>query len=74
MFLLHYVQRTFVFPLLIRGGKPTPLIVFLMAFFYCVANGYMQSHFLMQEAVYPPQYLRSTQFVAGAMVFFVGMN
>merc|ERR1739848_915728 len=27
MFLLHYTQRTFIFPLLIRGGKPTPVVV-----------------------------------------------
>jgi 3-oxo-5-alpha-steroid 4-dehydrogenase 1 len=38
-FLLHYTNRTFIFPMRIRGGKPTPFGVFLMAFFFCIWNG-----------------------------------
>jgi len=26
-FLFHYANRTFVYPMLIRGGKPTPFII-----------------------------------------------
>ena len=39
LFLLHYLHRTFIFPLRIRGGKPTPLLIMLMAFVFCVWNG-----------------------------------
>lgn len=38
-FLLHYLNRTFIYPLRIRGGKPTPFAVFAMAFFFCLWNG-----------------------------------
>ena len=41
-FLAHYFNRTFIYSSLIRGGKPTPLIIFLSALFFCVCNGYMQ--------------------------------
>lgn len=34
--------RSLVFPALQRGGKPTPLVVWLMAFFFCIWNGLMQ--------------------------------
>jgi hypothetical protein len=42
LFLVHYIQRSFVFPFLIRGGKPTPAVLVLMAFVFCLGNGYMQ--------------------------------
>jgi 3-oxo-5-alpha-steroid 4-dehydrogenase 1 len=73
MFLLHYLQRTFVFPLLIRGGKPTPLVVFLMAAAFCAANGYLQSCYLMRVADYPEGYLTSPRFLVGAALFLFGM-
>jgi 3-oxo-5-alpha-steroid 4-dehydrogenase 1 len=39
MLLAHYANRTFIFPLQIRGGKPTPLVIMLMAFVFCMWNG-----------------------------------
>ena len=30
LFLVHYLHRDFIFPLRIRGGKPTPFVVWLM--------------------------------------------
>ncbi len=39
LFILHYVNRAVIFPFRIRGGKPTPLVVFLMAFAFCCWNG-----------------------------------
>ena len=40
------MRRSLVYPALQRGGKPTPLVVWLMAFLFCIWNGLMQ--------VYPP--------------------
>ncbi|RYG55131.1 hypothetical protein EON66_06035 [archaeon] len=39
MFTFHYMNRAFVFPMRLRGGKPTPFVVFLMALFFCAYNG-----------------------------------
>lgn len=41
MFLYHYFNRALIFPLRIRGGKPTPFGVFLMAFVFCLWNGWV---------------------------------
>ena len=51
MFLLslvlsHYVNRTFVFPLRIRGGKSTTIYTMLLALTFCVVNGYIQARYL----------------------------
>ncbi len=46
MFLLHYLQRAFIFPFLIRGGKPTPLMIMFMSIVFCLTNGYIQVNHL----------------------------
>lgn len=73
MFTLHYFQRTFVFPLLIRGGKPTPLQTFLVAVVFCVYNGYLQGRYQTQYAVYDKDYIHDPKFAIGCILFFLGM-
>lgn len=41
-FCTHYVYRSLIFPLIIRGGKPTPLSVWAMSFSFCIWNGFLQ--------------------------------
>ena len=36
--------RTFIFPLRIKGGKPVPLVPFLVAVFFCTVNGAVQTY------------------------------
>ncbi|XP_008832795.1 3-oxo-5-alpha-steroid 4-dehydrogenase 1 [Nannospalax galili] len=73
MFLIHYVHRTLVFPALIRGGKPTPLFSCVLAFMFCTVNGYMQSRYLSQFAVYAEDWLTSPCFLAGFVLWLMGM-
>jgi hypothetical protein len=42
LFLLHYLNRCFVYPLRLRGGKPTPFVVWLLAAVFTAYNGFMQ--------------------------------
>ena len=42
LFLLHYAYRDLVYPLRLRGGKPTPAAVWAMALVFCLWNGYLQ--------------------------------
>ncbi|OBS82393.1 hypothetical protein A6R68_23618 [Neotoma lepida] len=65
MFLIHYVQRTLVFPVLIRGGKDTPLVVFASAVLFCTFNGYLQSRYLSQFAVYAEDWVAHPCFLTG---------
>lgn len=43
---VHYFNRDFIFPLRLRGGKPTPFVVWLSAAVFCIYNGYMQVGFI----------------------------
>ena len=50
LFILHYTNRDLVFPLRLRAGKPTPFLVWLLAFVFCVYNGFMQTRYLLADA------------------------
>ncbi|XP_060047135.1 3-oxo-5-alpha-steroid 4-dehydrogenase 1 isoform X3 [Erinaceus europaeus] len=73
MFVLHYVQRSLIFPLLIRGGKPTPVYVFLLAFLYCTFNGYLQGRYLTRHAVYAEDWLTDPRFLGGSLLWLLGL-
>ncbi|XP_003134204.5 3-oxo-5-alpha-steroid 4-dehydrogenase 1 [Sus scrofa] len=73
MFLIHYAQRALVFPFLIRGGKPMPLYPFILAFLFCTYNGYLQSRYLSQYAVYADDWVTDPRFLAGFALWFIGM-
>ena len=42
MFTVHYTNRVLIFPLRMRGGKPSKFMTFIMALIFCSANGYIQ--------------------------------
>ena len=71
-FCFHYVYRTLIFPLRIRGGKPTAFVPFAMAFAFCTVNGYLQGRALTYLYAYPDSWLRTPQFLAGSVIFGVG--
>lgn len=73
LFLVHYLQRSLIFPFLIRGGKPIPLYSCVMAFLFCAYNGYLQCRYLSQYAEYPDSWLSDPRFLAGFSLWFLGM-
>lgn len=73
MFLFHYFNRSFVFPLRIVGGKPTPAVVCLMALAFCLWNGYIQGRFLTHFVTYPDTEIWEPHFVLGVVIFFTGL-
>ncbi|XP_064603174.1 LOW QUALITY PROTEIN: 3-oxo-5-alpha-steroid 4-dehydrogenase 1-like [Liolophura sinensis] len=74
LFLLHYFQRTFIYPMLIRGGKPTPFIPYTMAISFCCANGYLQGRSLTRFVAYPKTWMTEPRVWIGMLLFFVGMG
>ncbi|XP_043818717.1 3-oxo-5-alpha-steroid 4-dehydrogenase 1 [Dromiciops gliroides] len=73
IFIIHYLQRTLIFPFLIRGGKPVPLLIFVCAFMFCILNGYLQSQSLSNYAVYSDNWMKDPRFITGCSMWLIGM-
>lgn len=74
MMVVHYIQRTCIYPLLIRGGKPFPLSAFLIAVCICTVNGYLQSYYILYYGEYGEEWWKKPHFIIGLFLFIFGMS
>ncbi len=75
LFQTHYLQRSFIFPWLIKGKGKMPLLIMFMGIFFNVANAYMQGawiFFLSPDTLYTPSWLATPQFIGGTVLFLSG--
>ena len=73
LFMMHYVNRSLVYPLRMRGSKPTPFVVMMMAWTFCVVNGFMQTRMLTHVRAYEESWFLRPQFAGGVFIFLTGM-
>ena len=76
LFLLHYFQRSFIFPLLLKGKGKMPLAIIAMGVTFNAINAYMIGGWLFYVAPqgsYPTQWLADPRFIGGTILFFTGM-
>lgn len=75
-FLLHYFQRSFIFPLLIRGRSSMPVAIMLMGMIFNTFNAYFIGEWLYRYApagMYTMEWFSTPQFIVGSLVFLAGM-
>ena len=73
VWLLHYLQRTFVFPFLMRGtGKRMPLILAAVAFAYTGFNAWINLDHVSNVGHYPTAWLMDPRFLGGMALFLAG--
>ncbi len=76
LFMLHYFQRSFIFPLLIKGNSRMPLSIIVMGVTFNLINAVMQGgwiFYISPAGRYPADWLESAPFIAGTAIFFAGM-
>jgi hypothetical protein len=75
MWQIHYLQRTFVFPFLLRGNKKNATITVVgLAILFTSLNGYLNGRWLSHFAPrYEASYLLDPRFIVGALMFFAGL-
>lgn len=77
LFELHYFQRTFVFPFLMKGHSRMPLSIVAMGVIFNVINGFLIGESLFHLAPngrYSEEWLTKPAFIFGTAVFFIGMT
>lgn len=77
LFLIHYFQRSFVFPLLMKGKSRMPLVILLMGICFNLVNAYLIGGWLFYvspEGLYPDSWLVGPKFLTGTLIFFLGMG
>lgn len=76
IFEAHYFQRSFIFPFLIRGKGKMPLSIILMGIIFNTLNAMMQGGWIFHLSPaekYPTAWLADPRFIAGTIVFAIGM-
>lgn len=76
IFEFHYFQRSFIFPLLMKGQSKMPLSIIITGFVFNTCNAIMQGGWLFYfspENYYPIEWLWSPQFIVGFIIFLGGM-
>lgn len=76
LFQLHYFQRSFIFPFLMRGKNRMPILIVLMGVAFNVVNAYMQGgwiFYVSPDGMYGTDWLYTPQFITGILIFIIGM-
>ena len=76
LFLVHYFQRSFIFPLLMRGNSTMPIIVMAMGIIFNTLNSYFIAAWLYKFApadYYTIKWLVNPKFLVGLAIFIAGM-
>lgn len=72
----HYLQRSLIFPLMMKGRSRMPISIVVMGIVFNTSNAYMQGGWLFFYSpvdAYPISWLWSPQFIIGTILFFTGM-
>lgn len=73
---LHYFQRSFIFPFLMRGKSKMPWAIIIMGMTFNTVNAYMIGGWIFMVSppdLYRPGWLLSPLFILGTLIFFTGM-
>lgn len=74
LWLLHYVQRTYVFPFRMRGkSQSITLVTVALGFLFNAGNAYLNGRYLFWlSPPYETSWFGDPRFIAGLFLFFVG--
>ena len=76
LFEMHYFQRSFIFPMLMRGNSKMPIVIMGLSVAWNLINGYVQGYWLFHIApVYSPyreSWVTDPRFIIGTVIFITG--
>ncbi|MCC8088476.1 MAG: DUF1295 domain-containing protein [Rikenellaceae bacterium] len=76
LFQLHYFNRAFIFPFLLKGKSRMPIVITISGMIFNLINGVMQGEWIFRQSpidLYGSLWLTSPYFIIGVALFFAGM-
>ena len=76
LFMLHYVNRVFIFPFMLRGrNKKMPLLIALLAVVFNLFNGFFNGYWFgyLNDTSYSISWFYDWKFILGMILFASGM-
>lgn len=76
LFEIHYFQRSFIFPILMKGRSKMPLSILLIGVIFNTINGFLLGEnlfYLAPASLYTKQWLATPAFISGTIIFIIGM-
>ena len=73
LFELHYFQRAFIFPFLMKGKSRMPIAIMLMGVVFNVLNGFMQGEWLLNishQIIYSDAMINNYSIFERNVIFF----
>jgi len=77
LFQLHYFNRAFIFPFLLKGKSRMPIVIMLSAVLFNLLNGVMQGEWIFRQSsleMYGESWVTTPRFIIGVIIFFIGMG
>ena len=73
IWVLHYINRSIIFPMRIPNGSKIPIPVIASAIFFNIINGFINGFYLGNLAAFDDQYIFSLKFIMGMLIFIIGL-
>jgi hypothetical protein len=74
IWMVHYGQRTLIFPFLIRAKEPMPVTIISFGFVFNGLNTYLQARWIYTlSAPYPDDWISSPFFITGVSIYLLGI-
>ncbi|MBQ1752347.1 MAG: DUF1295 domain-containing protein [Paludibacteraceae bacterium] len=76
IFQTHYFQRSFIFPMLLKGKSKMPIFIMLMGVTFNLINGYIQGYwifYLSPADMYTIDWFLTPMFIIGTCIFIAGI-
>lgn len=73
IWMIHYVQRTFIFPFMIRGNNRMPIMIIMFGLIFNIFNSYLQSRWIYTYSdYYSIEWSLTPFFISGVIIFLIG--
>ena len=74
IWVLHYINRSIIFPLRLKKSSKMPISVILSAIFFNIINGFTNGYYLGNLATFSDEYFLNINFIMGLLFFIIGVS